>query len=77
VSDVHPKTLSLCIVVDHDAKKPSIPTLFRDMLEKIMIMECGTRVTPLHLKIVAWHAERKRHRYKLPFESDDLKRVLC
>ena len=70
---MYPRTFSLCIVVEHSAKKPSVPTVFRDMLEEIM--ECRTRVTPLHLKIAAWHVEHKRHGDKLPFESDDLKRV--
>jgi hypothetical protein len=64
VQDMHPKTLNLCIVVDHSPKKPSIVTLFCDMLEEIM--ECGTR--PLHLKIAAWHEERKRHGDNMPFD---------
>ncbi len=64
VQDMQPKTFNLCIVVDLSPKKPSILTLFCDMLEEIM--EFGTR--PLHLKIAAWHEECKRHGDKMPFD---------
>ncbi len=74
MQDVYPKTLSLCIVVEHCSKKPAIPTLFCDMQEEIM--ECGTLSTPLHLKIAAWYDARKRSGDKLPFALDDLKKVL-
>ena len=39
-------------------------------------MERGTPSTPLHLKITTWHADRKRSREELPFELDDLKKIL-
>jgi hypothetical protein len=71
VQDVHPKTISLCIVVEHSSKKQSIPTVFRDMLEEIM--ECWTRLTPLHVKISAWHMLRGD---KLPCALENLKKVL-
>jgi hypothetical protein len=39
-------------------------------------MEYWTRSAPLHLKIAAWHDDSKRSGDKLPFELDDLKKVL-
>jgi hypothetical protein len=41
VQEVHSKTLSLFIVLDHTSRKPYIPVLFRNMLEEIM--KCRTR----------------------------------
>ncbi len=64
--DVHPKTLSRYVVVEHFSKKPTIPTIFRDMQEEIM--ERGTSATPLHLKIAVCRDARKRDGYKMPIE---------
>ncbi len=60
VQDEHSKTQSLCIVMDHSAKKSAIPTMFLDLLKEIM--ECWTPSTPLRLKIAAWHSDRKLRR---------------
>jgi hypothetical protein len=74
VLDENPKTLCLCIVVEHSSKKQAIPTMLSDILEEIM--EYETRLTPLHLKIAAWHDNCKRSGDKLPFALDYLKKAL-
>ncbi len=74
VQDVHPKTLSLCVVVAFSSKKPNSPTHYRDMLEEIM--ECRNPVTPLHLKVSVWYDDRKRTGDKLQFGLDDVKTAL-
>ncbi len=60
VQSVHAKTLSCCFVIKTASKTWDVVAVkFLDMMEDIM--ECGTRMMPLHLKIAGWHNDLLRN----------------
>ena len=56
VQDMHPKTLSVCFVLETSTRLKNPLIVYRDLME--VVMESGAPNAALHLKIVAMHEDR-------------------
>ena len=76
VQDMHPKTLSACVIVlaSSSTSKRNVDIIYRDMMEQVM--ESGRPRAPLHLKVLAYHHDLAEQGEAPPLELLDLKTVL-